>query len=350
MGSQGADSLFWDFGDGFFSSLSSPVHVFQDTGQYLVTLSVYNNACGDSSNVDSLVRVCDTVISGYISSTSYLRVDAHNTAVGADSLFWDFNDGNFGSGDSISHVYTQSGLYNLKLLAFNGCGEADTSQQHILVCDTLGAGFSTYASFTTASFASTSQNADSLYWNFGDGNFASGLNPVHVYSSAGNYQVSLTAYNHCGDMQSTSDSLQICDSLQALISYNVNSDSVLFNAGSSAGASRYYWDFGDGSLDSGITALHVYGQEGIYQVTLITMNSCGDSAIQNISLELCTPPLASFSYQITNQSSNSVEVQFNGSTSINPYRFCLGFWRRQHGYFKSHASPYFTREGCRHMT
>lgn len=38
----GADSYFWDFGDGTFSTEAQPVHVFETIGTYLVTLTVYD--------------------------------------------------------------------------------------------------------------------------------------------------------------------------------------------------------------------------------------------------------------------------------------------------------------------
>lgn len=38
----GADSYFWDFGDGTFSTEPQPVHVFGTIGKYLVTLTVYD--------------------------------------------------------------------------------------------------------------------------------------------------------------------------------------------------------------------------------------------------------------------------------------------------------------------
>ena len=43
--SQYADSYFWDFGDGSLSSLENPVHVYNDTGIYSVSLIAFSNDC-----------------------------------------------------------------------------------------------------------------------------------------------------------------------------------------------------------------------------------------------------------------------------------------------------------------
>ncbi|MEI6817895.1 MAG: PKD domain-containing protein, partial [Bacteroidota bacterium] len=45
------------------------------------------------------------------------------------------------------------------------------------------------------SFTNTSSEADSYYWQFGDGNFSTDFNPTHTYSNSGNYTVTLTSYN-----------------------------------------------------------------------------------------------------------------------------------------------------------
>ncbi len=47
--SKGADAYIWDFGDGTTSPEKSPIHVYQDTGHYYVTLKVFNNGnkCSD---------------------------------------------------------------------------------------------------------------------------------------------------------------------------------------------------------------------------------------------------------------------------------------------------------------
>ena len=45
-------------------------------------------------------------------------------------------------------------------------------------------------------FSANTQNATAWNWNFGDGNTSSEQNPVHLYNSAGNYLITLTASNN----------------------------------------------------------------------------------------------------------------------------------------------------------
>ncbi len=53
------------------------------------------------------------------------------------------------------------------------------------------------------SFTSTSQNATSLSWDFGDGGTSTETNPTHTYTAAGEYQVKLTATGEGGTDQVT---------------------------------------------------------------------------------------------------------------------------------------------------
>jgi PKD repeat protein len=46
-----------------------------------------------------------------------------------------------------------------------------------------------------AEFYNTSKQADSYYWDFGDGGFSTAQHPAHNYAANGTYTVTLTAYN-----------------------------------------------------------------------------------------------------------------------------------------------------------
>lgn len=55
----------------------------------------------------------------------------------------------------------------------------------------------TLLSGLTASFANSSVNAISHYWDFGDGSFSTDTDPQHVYPSVSSYQVMYVAYSAC---------------------------------------------------------------------------------------------------------------------------------------------------------
>ena len=64
-----------------------------------------------------------------------------------------------------------------------------------------------------------------------------------------------------------------CDSLGSMM-YNFSD--------SSAGATSWFWDFGDGSTDSTANPSHTYGSTGTYTVTLIASNDCGSDTTTKV--------------------------------------------------------------------
>ena len=60
----------------------------------------------------------------------------------------------------------------------------------------------------TAAFINTSQNFDSLIWDFGDGSSSSELNPIHIFSTSGSFNVNLTTYKN-GCSQGVQQLIQI---------------------------------------------------------------------------------------------------------------------------------------------
>jgi hypothetical protein len=63
------------------------------------------------------------------------------------------------------------------------------------------ANFTYAANGYTLTFFNSSTDFDSVLWDFGDGTFSSGTNPIHTYTGPGDYTIILTAYNQCGFTQ-----------------------------------------------------------------------------------------------------------------------------------------------------
>lgn len=95
------------------------------------------------------------------------------------------------------------------------------------------------------------------------------------------------------------------------VDYDVN-----FNNQSSANASTFEWDFGDGTTSTDQNPTHVYTNVGTYEVELIVVNAdgCGDTISQTVTIY--PNPVASF------ESDSVCFEQFNDFTNtstINPY-------------------------------
>jgi len=227
---------------------------------------------------------CDTVTASFTNTNSYLGVTYDGAAsVNADTLIWDYGDGNGGGGNPVNHVYAAAGIYNVSLYALNDCGSGDTLTLPIRVCDTLSPQLNYTVYSDSMVFDASGSNASSFRWDFGDGNNDTNLMGSHVYALSGTYSVSLTVYNLCGDSATVSQNVQICGAPKADWTYTVlspinNGLRIQFDASASSNASSYLWDFGDGNTGTGVNPIHIYQTPGLfYLVKLTVTNACGNT-------------------------------------------------------------------------
>ncbi len=104
-----------------------------------------------------------------------------------------------------------------------------------------------------------------------------------------------------------------CPVLTTDFNYTINLLNVAFDGSLSTNADSLFWLFGDGTLGSGIAPVHLYPAAGTYVVTLMTWTDCGllDTLIR--SIDVCDTLNAVFT-----QSRNILQMNFDGSASLNP--------------------------------
>ena len=189
--------------------------------------------------------------------------------------------------------------------------------------------FTYTANFLSVDFdASASTGAALTYaWDFGDGNNGTGSMPNHVYVTGGNYVVTLTATDSCGQSIDFTDTLTVCEELTTSgISYTQSQFDVNFNASGVAGADSAYWTFGDGNTGSGLQITNTYTGSGNFAVNVSVYNACGDQADTTIYVTICVQPNATFSALILSAGGGGMTVQFDGtnSTGGNSYAWNFG--------------------------
>lgn len=125
-------------------------------------------------------------------------------------------------------------------------------------------------------------------WDFGDGSSSSELDPVHLYESSGEYDVSLTVTNSQGSDTIIKQSyITVVDPELPLADFEVDSYggikpvTVQFQNISTPNhiANSYLWDFGDGSTSDQISPVHTYSAAGNYDVMLIAANPIGSDTL-----------------------------------------------------------------------
>jgi hypothetical protein len=130
------------------------------------------------------------------------------------------------------------------------------------------------------------------FWDFGDGNTSTDMNPNHIYPVAGDYTVRLIVSNEVG-----ADTAYLAMPDLALASLPVVADfsyahfndnnfapnKILFKNNSS-GANQFYWYFGDGGEINHDNPQYVYANAGTFTVTLrgTCTNGTFDEATQQV--------------------------------------------------------------------
>lgn len=161
-------------------------------------------------------------------------------------------------------------------------------------CPFVFLGFTHSINLLNLSFdASSSVNADSLFWDFGDGASDTGSYSQHAFAAKGTYIITLRGFSVCDSMFVLTDTIQVCDSLpDAQWTYGIVSTTgsgmlVQFKYTGQNSPTNYNWSFGDGGSASGTaTPTHTYATPSLtYQVTLITTNECGDSTVLSTTLK-----------------------------------------------------------------
>lgn len=129
----------------------------------------------------------------------------------------------------------------------------------------------------------------SYTWNFGDGTSGAGPTASHAYAAPGAYTVRLTVTDDDGATGTTSSPIAVTSPAnQAPVASFTASPTTgepgtpfAFNATSAYDPDgtivAYRWEYGDGSLGSGVTSQHAYSWPGTFTVRLTVTDNRGDS-------------------------------------------------------------------------
>ena len=219
------NSWYWDIGDGTNSKhATNATHTFTKPGVYNVTLTVANEAGNSTVTKTNYITVTPPqppmadFSTNVTSGTAPLTVLFAATSKGGatseveepTSWYWDFGDGTNSTDSATVHTFTKPGNYTISLTVGNIIGNNTTTKPDYIVVTDPNAPVANFSSNVTQGysplsiqFTDLSQNAESRSWDFGDANTSTEQNPMHIYSSAGNYSVNLTVSNENGTASKT---------------------------------------------------------------------------------------------------------------------------------------------------
>lgn len=154
-------------------------------------------------------------------------------------------------------------------------------------------------------FIDKSTGAHASYkWSFGDGTYSKEKNPVHKYSTVGNYTVSLTVTNAAGNNTATKANYIVVKPLKAPVAafaaYPTSGKAplnVAFIDKSTGVHNSWKWSFGDGTYSKEKNPVHKYKNPGKYTVSLTVSNAAGNNTVTKDNYIVVNPlkaPVANF--------------------------------------------------------
>ncbi len=337
---KGATAYSWDFGDTSTSTVLSPLHKYKYKKDYTVNFTITNPTCtltvaGTVYNVTTPPNGTKTKGSAGTTTTgggskrsnskilscAPVSVDFKDTSSAGTSWLWNFGDSTTSTSQNPTHRYTKAGIYDVSVIVKNKNGKVDTTvyKKYIQVNAPLARFNLTQLNscqYATLMLKDSSVNAASSYWDFGNGDTASGTKVKYAYGVDGKtYTVSLMVMDTIGCISTASKNI-VAGAVNAVSVNKVNacySDTMKFKSNLS-NFSKYSWNFGDSSKSSAINPTHKYDSAGTYYVSLTVSDTAGCTRTYNLGSAIVVDrPDVGFTADTT-RGCTSLTVNFDNAT------------------------------------
>jgi gliding motility-associated-like protein len=314
------NSWNWNFGDNTATSNSqNPSHTYTTAGTFTTTLIIgTTNGCFDTVQKQTIIHpiptpdfYADDICQG---SIAYF-IEASNIQTPSIIQYWqwDFGDNtSFKNNQNTTHLFQNTGTYNVELTATSNFGCKDSITKPITVNPnptvTFTASDTINCSPLCVNFQSTvalSGGTIATYlWNYGDqGAFDNTENGSHCYNNAtGNtttpqpllfdVSITVTTDNGCMDIAQKPSYITVLPNPVANFTATPQKESIISPAieiiDLSMGPITWLWNFGDDSTSTTPTpGEYNYTDTGTYVIGLNILNQygCADSTYRTVIIE-----------------------------------------------------------------
>ena len=131
-------SWLWNFGDGTFSTLQNPTHLYSNPGAYPVSLTVTTTGGCTNNNAsapDTITAYPRPIAAFSLNSTSldvpYDPLICTNQSIDAVTYYWNFGDGGTSTAVSPTYTYTNVGIFPVELIVTSQYGCKDTTRSEV---------------------------------------------------------------------------------------------------------------------------------------------------------------------------------------------------------------------------
>jgi gliding motility-associated-like protein len=329
----------WDFGDGSQSAEQQPQHTYTKPGTYTVKLkAVSDQGCADSVQVN--VRVNPKPVAAFNLPDICIKDDAafqnqSTLASGTMTYLWDFGDGTTSTLREPRHKYKAEGVYTVNLVVTSEKGCQDMVSNTYTVSGAVPVPAFSASSFCQEQGVNFKDESTIAFgnivrrlWTFGDGATSSEKDPMHVYKTAGTYQVNLQVWSGIVCTDNISKTITVLPNpVAGFTTANVcEGNAASFTnttTYSGSGTVSYTWSFGDGATSTAQSPTHLYNAPGTYNVTLVTKggNDCAQTFSRSVTIY--PTPKADFSPTV---GCVSDAVSFQDMSSLSSGRIITWTW------------------------
>jgi len=301
-------SWLWDFGDGTSSTIQNPIHTYNSSGTYSVSLFISSASCTDSVTVSITVNSnpnpCQALFNYSVNSNNNLDYSFSDQSQGNPYLWqWDFGDGSTSSSQNPNHIYAQAGNYSVSLkITTQSCIDSTTQQITVLPNSNTG-------SLLVYAYADSNYLDNSMIYLY-QFDSLSGTIQLSDSSSATNVQ-GVTYYNfpnisqgyyyvYAKILNNSSAFGNFYNTWMPNTIYSQNADSILVNSNNAytyiqMAKSSVSYPFGNGSISGTVKSKNTGTNTPLSQVdvflllndsniiTKTTTNQAGEYAFNNLA-------------------------------------------------------------------
>src|SRR2546426_7323140 len=222
---------------------------------------------------------------------------------------WTFGDGTNGTGNPAIHTFASWSLgYNVTVTIKDGTGAAIRTYIILSVKNNVPpvpkftwTPTIVFTGETVFFDSSTSSDPDGVIvdyvWDLGEGAPQTGIGVLHIYSSPGVYEVSLSVTDDSGVTVIMPMAVWVHPALALTASSNATQGlapmGISFSTQVSGGQSpyTYSWDFGDGLTSARPNPIHNYTIPRVYRVEVTVTDSLGRTASQVLNITVIARPV-----------------------------------------------------------
>ncbi len=317
----------WDFGDGASATGARVQHTYAAAGTYPIIL-VVDDGKGLHNSVDQAARslvihqppVADAGGNRQVCTGDVITFDGSKSLDpqgGALRYAWDFGDGTSSDIVNPTKTYRSGGVYPVTLSVRDSANLANSvDADRVSVKVDQGPSADAGPDIKACAMSSIEFDASRSFdpngtikrydWDFGDGRFAIGEKPSHVYEQPGEYRVFLKIegqrVGQC-DPHST-DEMAVRIMQGPVVKIDARSAAPLGEVAFDGSGSHmpggkitgWHWDFGDGATAEGATVSHVFTEPGPKKVTLTVTSDSASPTCQRVAathvVAVNAPPVA----------------------------------------------------------